>query len=350
MLRSLGHSLEPSATRVESLDWLRALAIVLVVIGHSNHAMAPGGPVGVSVFFALSGYLIASILLRDGMLMPRNLAVFFVRRVARIYPLYLFTIAAMCLYFYVKAKPELGHITPYLWNILILRGDADAWVGYSFGVLWTLRVEFWFYLTFPIILMLGVLTRQILLVFLVAAGFSLAAKAGYIWPPLWHFMGNTALYYDHFLAGAAVAALLELDAVPKWLRSQRLWMVGAGLLFCAAVMPYPGARNLIWYAQSLAATVGTALLIMYWRLYPPQQSLPAIAFVGRISYSMYLVHAVLLDVLPIRSNIPCFLIVVLLLSTCTYVFIEQPVIRFAHRRFRFSRHAATRDPMVPAPA
>ena len=73
--------------RIEYLDWLRALAAGLVVIGHARGSLMPGGAIGVSVFFVLSGYLITSIHLRDGMMSVPNIGRFIVRRLARIYPL-----------------------------------------------------------------------------------------------------------------------------------------------------------------------------------------------------------------------------------------------------------------------
>jgi peptidoglycan/LPS O-acetylase OafA/YrhL len=50
--------------RLEALDWLRALAVLLVVVTHSIAGLPIGG-VGVSIFFVLSGYLITTLLLRE---------------------------------------------------------------------------------------------------------------------------------------------------------------------------------------------------------------------------------------------------------------------------------------------
>lgn len=47
------------------LDGLRAIAVLAVILFHTGFAAIPGGYVGVDVFFVLSGYLIASILLSE---------------------------------------------------------------------------------------------------------------------------------------------------------------------------------------------------------------------------------------------------------------------------------------------
>lgn len=320
----------PSPNRLEVLDWLRALAIIVVVLGHSNRPMAPGGAVGVSIFFALSGYLIASILLRDGIFTPRNLGVFLLRRVTRIYPMYLVSIASVCLFYYLTSIETLDKIFPNLFGILSFTGEPAGWVGYGFGVLWTLAVEFWFYLTFPLLLLVGIICRRILLVLSIATLFSIAAK-------LFQFGNHVLLYYDHFLIGALVFAAFKANSIPKWLQGQWILLAGTVLIAFAVIFPYPGARNLLWYTQSAFAAIGTALIILYSHLFQVRLTIPVLAFIGRISYSVYLMHAVLLDVFPrFPSNIPVYLIAVVLVSTFTYYFIEQPVIRWVHQRFNFS--------------
>lgn len=68
--------------RIDALDGVRAVAVVLVLLFHStlDHGLMPGGFVGVDVFFVLSGYLITTQLLS-----PRaSLRTFLERRLARL--------------------------------------------------------------------------------------------------------------------------------------------------------------------------------------------------------------------------------------------------------------------------
>ena len=82
--------------RIDSLDGLRALAVLLVFVGHVDQGGLPGGYVGVEVFFIISGYLITSLLLREnahtGTIRLRH---FYIRRMLRLWPaLLLFVVVA----------------------------------------------------------------------------------------------------------------------------------------------------------------------------------------------------------------------------------------------------------------
>ena len=79
--------MKPVSGRVSALDGLRALAITAVIVGHTLPNLAPGGQIGVDVFFALSGYLITSLLLREyDRLGTISLRSFYARRALRLVP------------------------------------------------------------------------------------------------------------------------------------------------------------------------------------------------------------------------------------------------------------------------
>src|SRR5437016_449084 len=82
--------------RTPALDGLRAIAILAVVAYHALPRLAPGGFVGVDVFFVLSGYLISRLLLRDAHAEP-HLRLFYARRVRRLLPPLAITLVAVLL-------------------------------------------------------------------------------------------------------------------------------------------------------------------------------------------------------------------------------------------------------------
>ena len=157
------------ATRgyVRELDGLRGIAILLVLVHHfwpragawAAHASLPHlGWIGVDLFFVISGFLIAGILLetRGDKEYYRN---FYARRSLRIFPLYyVFVVAAFLLIPLAQGGPfretqfvrESG--SP-LWYLLYMGNVREALFGkepaYVLAPLWSLCIEEQFYLTFP---------------------------------------------------------------------------------------------------------------------------------------------------------------------------------------------------------
>src|SRR5262249_890246 len=105
-----------SLARVAALDGLRGVAVVGVLLFHGGHLT--GGYLGVDLFFALSGFLITSLLLAESHASARiSLRAFWARRARRLLPALaglLFGVAVYCAVF--ASKSELEQI----------RGDAVA--------------------------------------------------------------------------------------------------------------------------------------------------------------------------------------------------------------------------------
>jgi len=175
------------------LDGLRALAVLAVIAYHLNLPVAPGGLLGVSVFFVLSGYLITDLLAaqwhQDKRLDLKN---FWLRRARRLLPALLLMLVVVVLWVAVLHPAQLA----------ALRGDVLAAVLYisnwwfifhhvsyfsSFGPpsplghLWSLAVEEQFYLLWPLLFLLGLRYAQkrgkLALLTLVAAAVSALAMA-----------------------------------------------------------------------------------------------------------------------------------------------------------------------------
>ena len=92
----------PSERREKRVDiqWLRALAVIAVILFHLDDSLVPGGFLGVDIFFVISGFLITQILLREIQQGNFTIASFYLRRVKRIFPalitmLFVMTIVAI---------------------------------------------------------------------------------------------------------------------------------------------------------------------------------------------------------------------------------------------------------------
>jgi peptidoglycan/LPS O-acetylase OafA/YrhL len=153
------HAVQPgrSAPRLPGLDLLRALAIGWVMLCHANgFGFLPSdlfGWMGVDLFFVLSGFLIASQLLRPWILGRRpDYGRFFARRLLRTLPAYL---AVVAVYFAFPAVWDRDNLQP-LWQFLCFTQNwlIDPTRSNSFSHAWSLCVEEQFYLVLPLVVVL----------------------------------------------------------------------------------------------------------------------------------------------------------------------------------------------------
>jgi peptidoglycan/LPS O-acetylase OafA/YrhL len=153
-----------------ALDGLRGAAILGVLLFHTGHLS--GGFLGVDLFFALSGYLITDLLLREvtatGTL---SLVAFWGRRIRRLFPALSITLAGVSLLVWAVGSPDLVRTTlsdgPWvqanLVNWHLLAESASYWDRFGptrvFEHLWSIAVEEQFYLVWPVVVM--VIARQV---------------------------------------------------------------------------------------------------------------------------------------------------------------------------------------------
>lgn len=142
-------------TKIPSLDGLRALSILTVLIGHQSAKLklnfAFGGQLGVTIFFVISGFLITLLLLKEeeknGTISLKN---FYIRRTIRIFPVYYFL---LFVYFILEVLEvvkfsKLSWITSLTYTKYFGITELDDWES---GHLWSLSVEEHFYLIWPTI-------------------------------------------------------------------------------------------------------------------------------------------------------------------------------------------------------
>ncbi len=150
----LKKTIEPKA--IPSLDGIRALSILMVILGHSPHDI-PGylsflrnGGIGVSLFFVTSGFLITSLLVNEkektGKISLKN---FYIKRVFRIFPAYYFFLLAILIAWISNLIPmtanDLVSASLYFWNY------SPTTQEFIVGHTWSLAVEEHFYLLWPLI-------------------------------------------------------------------------------------------------------------------------------------------------------------------------------------------------------
>ena len=148
---------------IPSLNGIRAISVLLVVLAHSGFGTIVPGGLGVTIFFFLSGYLITTLMLTENERLG-NIAIlrFYTRRIFRLAPPLLITLAIAYGLTYSGLLPE-GQITLegltaqilYFANYFTLFFDpSDNKVPAGTGILWSLAVEEHFYIFFPLLMTL----------------------------------------------------------------------------------------------------------------------------------------------------------------------------------------------------
>jgi peptidoglycan/LPS O-acetylase OafA/YrhL len=149
------------------LDGLRALAVLAVIAYHLDLGWAPGGLLGVGVFFTLSGYLITDLLLGQHETTGRlQLADFWLRRARRLLPALFVMLAVVAAWVTLLDRDQLPAIrgavaasAAYVGNWWLIAQHSSYFAQFAppmpLGHLWSLAVEEQFYLIWPWLLLLG---------------------------------------------------------------------------------------------------------------------------------------------------------------------------------------------------
>jgi peptidoglycan/LPS O-acetylase OafA/YrhL len=146
---------------IPSLDGIRAISILLVVLSHSGLDHVVPGRLGVTIFFFLSGYLITTLLLAEWRASGTvGISNFYARRAFRLMPPLIVTLAVAYGLHFAGLLPGTSSLTGFLsqllyWaNYYLVFADNDGQIPNGTGVLWSLAVEEHFYIVYPVAMLL----------------------------------------------------------------------------------------------------------------------------------------------------------------------------------------------------
>lgn len=344
----------PLDRRDNFLDCIRALAATLVLFTHYRGWM-PGESIGVSIFFCLSGFLICRILIDLPNNSLPNIGKFVFRRFMRVWPLMAFQMFVVLGLMEIFHPDDVSMYASSISGLITFTGGYHAWVGLSPALLWTLRAEFWFYVLFAVALYFA--GRQYLLGVIIA-------DIVVSWPAqfIWGHLGAapfTLIYLDQLMIGALCAYVLT--SPPSWLclLSERavLWTSLAALGLLATIPFTYTLYSWVWYVQTSAAALCTAVLLLHHAANPVRAELGPLVTIGRISYSIYLMHGVVLDTVTsthiVNPQFDAVLIfgMIVGISLLTHRYVELPFIQLSKRIARFdgSKHIAVRSSPLGRP-
>jgi peptidoglycan/LPS O-acetylase OafA/YrhL len=355
------------------LDLLRGLSILLVIFHHVPEVaeeswlgvLQSNGRYGVSLFFVISGFLIATLLLRElranGSIALSN---FYVRRSLRLLPLYFACLAAHAVLVYGLGMYNLENRVLFTEKLPGYVFFYSNWLSTAtagpFFQSWSLAAEEQFYLSFALLL---VFLRKSWFVPLAIAAivtkFLVFTTLGAVdtWSAGWRIAFS---YQESILWGVMLAFALENPAVfaalGRLARSRLL--LPATVAFTALWLAFhPIAHAATWDAELLYVVMTGLVLAVVTRVARPAAWLAPVAFVGRISYGIYLIHMIVISIvkkLP-GGNDPlvCFVVSTVLVipaAALIYRFFEKPIIDFYKRRFSSGAHAPAVAQAASAPA
>ncbi|WP_051555099.1 acyltransferase family protein [Legionella fairfieldensis] len=334
--------------RILFLDWLRIFSFSSVLIGHKFYdllytisqndfiheslrliikLLLPfcfGGGAGVVVFFLISGYVITHVLQKE---QPLE---FFIKRIFRIYPLY---IVAVLLQYWFMHLPVTPHI---LIPQLLLLGDFFDTPHTLSGVEWTLRIEVLFYIFMLCLRHLKIIGQYDYTLPWIIMGTTLLL--GYISPLPRETLANHGYVniYAPFLFIGVFVWLYEYKKI-------NLTFIGA--FSCLVLLQHWHLIDTYQpdWRHANFAILGTLLFFAFWLLREHLIYNRVIFYVSKLTYSVYLFHCLLFDVMKrwldwsglLHYHNPIILALLFAICALLVKFIEQPGIKAGYHVLQY---------------
>ena len=349
-----------------SIDSLRAIAVIAVIIYHIDANYLPGGFLGVDLFFVLSGYLISSLIIKEYKSTGTvNLYNFYVRRARRLLPAVYFMITVVLIIItlfngVLLKKSYLDALFGYIyssnwWYIFHKLDYFDSFGSQSpFKHLWSLAIEEQFYMFFPLIFLIfnrksksnngnSKLNKNFIYVVLSLILVSLIAHI-----LLFDINNINRIYFGtdtrafSLLVGVGGAILYPMDRLSERTtkKDNMIYSIVSlvSILVLIGIMINTSEYNTWLYRGGflLVAIIGLIIIISSGRQYTFMSKLLSFkpfVFIGKISYSLYLWHFPILVVTTPVSEIgnpnlfyvTLRIVLIFLVATGSYMFVETPI-------------------------
>ena len=361
-------SAAPSKDRFQQLDALRAVAIAVVMLHHYINPPILLSGFGVTFLFVLSGYFATNTLLKLRVRLEEGrtdtggaVKDFYMRRYLRICPMYFLVLLVTAFFNVDGARDSLPWNAFFLANMqTVLTGQ---WNG-RFAPMWSLSFLEQFYLIWPFVVLCIPRRRLVpVLLCMTALGpaWRLICYCGNLSAIDWSvspLASCDAVGCGALLAVARVGMVGE-RVLPRLIWTARWLGLPGTLLLVAAkgahhtpwftevVIPFLASLSFVWLAEKASRGIHGVVGFVF--------NIPALAQVGRMSYSIFLIHNFTELLLPhvgvlgrIMDTNYRFLVLIpasVALASLSWYCIERPIMELRRRMPRPTLPEMTRDPV-----
>jgi peptidoglycan/LPS O-acetylase OafA/YrhL len=334
----------------QDIQALRGLAVLVVVFFHARLGIFAGGYLGVDIFFVISGFLITSMVKSQIEAEKFSFTQFYFRRAKRLLPAaYLtFSVTAFSSIFLLTSNELLQFADQLLGAVTFTANFVLMGQGSYFGGdadlkpllhTWSLSIEEQYYLVMPALLYF--IPRRFWLIFVVmviTVSFALCLVMGLIRPDIAFYLFPTRAWeLGVGSLGAFIIGRVDVQGLAK-----PLFWPALVTIVILPIWPIGGQHPGI---DALLACCATLIVILRGHHFLDSSAIKPLAFVGDISYSLYLVHWPLFALatnvwvgeLPFSAKLTG-IILSLVLAWLQYRYVEDPI-RRAKVSFTWARTA-----------
>jgi peptidoglycan/LPS O-acetylase OafA/YrhL len=337
---------DSKADHFKSLDGLRGLAVLFVLLSHSSNVdiffhetlnFGRTGKLGVYLFFVLSAYLldrqIAIVFLakKSSKKYWRN---YFLRRFLRIYPLFVIALILHGILTYLGIPTVIDQLIDVPLHMILIKGES---------IFWSIPVEFKYYFISPIILWfchqaLHWNKKKLLVLFIALIALTVTIELIFRLP-----LVSTFRYFPIFLIGTIISIyeLLYRKKIQP-IKNNLIYSLSGALAFLMILLTIPfyfekifgftiNFHSPIFYLP-YAALWGIILLSAKYGdgIIKSMLELKFLRFIGSISFSLYLFHMLFLNFVkqmevPQEFKIYIYFFLTILFSSITFLLIERPL-------------------------
>ena len=303
---------EQEAPHLQYVDALRGFAFLSVLLVHASLSVGHFGGIsvlyrgiyGVQLFFIISALTLCnSSAFRKGE--RYSVLAFYIRRCFRIMPLF---VAATVFYWLWRGSIPWGPVRPPATHYVLTALCLHGWNPNSFNDVvpggWSIAVEVTFYLIFPLLSWaLESLNKACIALVIsttVATILIDVHAVGYIFPAT---RDEVLAFYEVywfpsqlpvFILGIVVYHVARVERIKAWVAGGNNGAIGAVVCVCACLVL--STVNVRWVPTYLLVVMGIGVMVVFASGAKGWLVNPAICFIGKLSYSCYIVHFAVLEV------------------------------------------------------